>query len=282
MAEDAATRDVARSGSMTGARLYFRLIEQSVKAQLQYRASFLLMTVGHFVTTVVEASGIWALFDRFGGLQQWSLAEVAFLYGLVNCVFAIAESVSRGFDLFGTLFVKTGNFDRVLLRPRSTVLQLAGHELQLYRIGRFLQGLLIMGWAVWTLEVAWPIWKFGLLVATVGCGVLFFYGLFVIQATLSFWATESLEIMNTLTYGGVETAQYPMTIYRRPFRRFFTFVVPLGCISYFPAMAILEVAEPLGTPVWLQICAPLAGVAFFLVALVIWSFGVRYYTSTGS
>ena len=267
---------------MNGVQLYGRLLGQSVKAQLQYRVSFLLMAFGHFVTTIVEAFGIWALFDRFGGLDRWALAEVAFLYGLVNCVFAIAEAVSRGFDLFGTLFVKTGQFDRLLLRPRSTVLQLAGHELQLYRIGRFAQGAAIMAWAAWSLDVSWPLWKAVLLITTVGCGVLFFYGLFVVQATLSFWATESLEIMNTLTYGGVETAQYPLAIYRRPFRRFFTFIVPLGCISYFPVMALLDIADPLGAPFWLQVCAPFAGALFFFATLLVWSFGVRHYTSTGS
>lgn len=267
---------------MNGTLLFGRLLSQSVRAQMQYRASFLLMAIGHFGTTAVEAFGIWALFDRFGGLVEWTLPQVALLYGLVNCVFAIAEAVSRGFDLFGSLYVKTGNFDRVLLRPRSAVLQLAGHELQLYRIGRFLQGFIIFVWAAWTLELSWPVWKVALLAATIGGGVLLFYGLFVVQATLSFWATESLEVMNTMTYGGVETAQYPLAIFRKPFRRFFTFVVPLGCISYFPAMAILEVTDPLGTPFWAQTIAPLAGLVFFGASLALFSFGVRHYTSTGS
>ena len=50
----------------------------------------------------------------------------------------------------------------------------------------------------------------------------------MLQATLAFWTTETLEIVNTVSYGGVETAQYPLSIYRPWFRHFFTFVVPLG------------------------------------------------------
>ena len=88
--------------------------------------------------------------------------------------------------------------------------------------------------------------------------------------------------MNTLTYGGVETASYPLAIYQPGFRRFFTFVVPLGCISYFPAVAILGVDDPLGTSRLFQALAPLAGVVFFAVALFSWRFGIRHYTSTGS
>lgn len=263
-------------------RLYLRMVGQSVRGQLQYRLSFALLAFGGLITTSVEALGLWALFDRFGMLTTWTLPQVAFLYGLVNCVFAVSEALARGFDVFGKDFVKTGSFDRLLLRPRSTLLQLAGHEFQLHRVGRLLQGLIVLGWAVGQLEIDWNLAKAGLLLVTALGGVVFFYALFIIQATLSFWATESLEIMNTLTYGGVETASYPLAIYRRWFRRFFTFVVPLGCISYFPALAIIGVADPLGTPLVFQAAAPLAGFLFFGLAVFLWRFGLRHYTSTGS
>lgn len=262
--------------------LYGRLVSQSIRAQLQYRLSFTLTAFGGFVTSVVEAVGIWALFERFGSLGQWTLPQVAFLYGLVNCAFPISEALARGFDVFGKEFVKTGNFDRLLLRPRSTVLQLAGHEFQLQRIGRLSQGLAVLAWAIWMLDIDGNIGKVLLLLFTLISGVVFFYALFIFQATISFWTTESLEMMNTLTYGGVETAQYPLAIYRGWFRGFFTYVVPLGCISYFPSLAILGIADPLGSSLIFQVCAPLAGYGFFAVALLGWSLGIRHYTSTGS
>jgi ABC-2 type transport system permease protein len=262
--------------------LYGRMVGQSVRGQLQYRTSFVLLTLGTFIISGVEALGVWALFDRFGMLQSWTLAQVAFLYGMVNCVFAVTEGLARGFDIFGRDFVKTGEFDRVLLRPRSTVLQLAGHEFQIHRVGRLLQGLIVLAWSITVLEIDWNIGKVLLLLFTMISGIVFFYALIIVQATLSFWATESLEIMNTLTYGGVETATYPLSIYRRWFRRFFTFVVPLGCISYFPVIAIFGIEDPLGTSLTFQICAPVAGYLFFAASLLAWRFGIRHYTSTGS
>jgi ABC-2 type transport system permease protein len=263
-------------------RLYGRLVSLSMQSHLQYRLSFLLMAFGYFVTSVVEALGLWALFDRFGMLGRWSLGEVAFLYGVVNVAFPVSEALARGFDIFGRDFVKTGNFDRVLLRPRSTVLQLAGHDFQLYRIGRLVQGLIVLGIAIWLLDVTLGPGQIFLLLFTIVSAVVFFYALFIFQATLSFWTTESLELMNTLTYGGVETASYPLAIYRPGFRRFFTFVVPLGCISYFPSLAILGIDDPLGSTRLMQWLAPLTGYAFFGAALLAWRFGIRHYTSTGS
>lgn len=269
------------NAGVSGPGLYLRFVAQSVRGHLQYRLSFVLMMCGHFITSVVEAVGIWALFDRFGMLAGWSLAQVAFLYGIVNCAFPLAEALARGFDVFGTEFVKTGDFDRVLVRPRSTLLQIAGYDFQLQRIGRLLQGLIVLGWAIFMLDIDWHPGKVALLLFTFCSGVLFFYALFIFQATLSFWATESLEIMNTLTYGGTETAQYPMSIYREGFWRFFTFVVPLGCISYFPTLAIFGIEDPLGSTLLLQCLAPLAGFVFFATALFAWEFGIRHYTSAG-
>ena len=93
---------------------------------------------------------------------------------------------------------------------------------------------------------------------------------------------ESLELMNILTYGGVETASYPLPIYHGFFRRFFTFVVPLACVGYFPVVAVLGVDDPLGTSRLFQVSAPLAGFVFLGVSIGIWQLGVRRYTSTGS
>lgn len=262
--------------------LYIRLIGLSIRGQMQYRVSFLLMSAGQFVTTGVEFAAIWALFARFGTLVPWTLPQVAFFYGIVNTSFAVTDAAARGFELFGAQFVKTGNFDRLLLRPRSTVLQLAGHEFPLMRVGRLLQGVLVLGWAILHLDIDWNVGRVVLLVVTLCAGFVLFYGIVICQAVLSFWTTESLEIMNTLTYGGVETAQYPIAIYQKYFRRFFTFVVPLACVTYFPVVAILGIPDPLGSPLVVQALAPLAGFGFFAVALLLWRFGVRHYTSTGS
>ena len=56
----------------------------------------------------------------------------------------------------------------------------------------------------------------------------------------------------------------------------------LAAISYFPAMAILGIDDPLGSTLVMQVLAPLAGYAFFGVSLLAWQAGIRHYTSTGS
>lgn len=267
---------------MNPTRLFFKMLGISVRGQMQYRGAFVLTAFGHFLATGIEALGVWALFDRFGNLTPWTLPQVALMYGAVNVAFAFTDAFARGFDWFGGRMVKTGTFDRLLLRPRATGLQVAAIEFTLFRIGRLTQGLIILGYAFYALDIDWSAFKVALFALCLVGTFFFFYGLVVCQAALSFWTIESLEVMNTLTYGGVETAQYPLAIYRQGFRRFFTFVVPLGCVTYFPLVGVMGVEDPLGSTPFLQFVAPFAGIVFFALAIGLWQIGVKHYTSTGS
>ena len=267
---------------MSSIRLYFRYVGISIRSQMQYRASFLMMSLGMFLVAATEILSIWALFSRFGSLRGWRLEEVALFYGIVSTAFAISESVSRGFDVLERM-IRTGNFDRLLLRPRGTAFQVAAGEWQLKRVGRLAVGLIVLTWAGQKLDVRWIPGGLALAALAILCGACLFYGLFVLQATLTFWTVEGLEVANCVTYGGNETGQYPLSIYRPWFRKFFVFVVPLGCVTYFPVLAILGREDTaLGTPPWFHVVAPLIGIVFLLVSLRIWQFGVRHYRSTGS
>jgi ABC-2 type transport system permease protein len=125
----------------------------SIRSQLRYPAALILQTLGQFAITVIEFAGVWLLFQRFGNFKGWTVAEVAMLYGLADIVMAIADSLSYGFDFMGTL-VRTGDFDRLLVRPLSPIIQLLGREVTIRRAGRFFQGLFIFVWGVTTVYKA--------------------------------------------------------------------------------------------------------------------------------
>lgn len=267
---------------MSALLLLARYFSASVRGQLQYPGSAIALGVGQFLTTIIDILAAWALFDRFGPVQGWTFGDIALFFGMVSIAFAIADFLSRGFDVFGPEFVKTGAFDRVLLRPRSAALQLMGFEFRLSRFGRLLQGLVVVALATSALSLDWTPTRLTIAAWTVAGGVALFFGLIVLQATLAFWTVESLEVMNLLTYGGVQAAQFPLSIYAGWFRNFLFFVVPLGCVAYFPVLAILGKSDPLGAPQWLLPLTPAAGFLFLGLAFLAWRVGVAKYASTGS
>jgi ABC-2 type transport system permease protein len=265
----------------TTGRLYARYLGVSIRSQMQYPASFWMLSIGQLLATGIGFLGVWALFERFGSLRGWTLAEVALFYGVVNVAFAFADATARGFDLFPRM-VQSGDFDRLLLRPRGTAMQVAGQELTLMRVGRLAQGGAVLFWAMASLEIALSPAALALVGGMILGGACIFYGLFVLQATLAFWTIETLEIMNTVTYGGTETAQYPLPVYRPWFRLFFTFVVPLATMNYLPASLILPRPGPLPAHPALLWASPAVGVLFLLLCFQFWKLGVRHYHSTGS
>lgn len=261
--------------------LYWRWVAAGLRAQLQYRASFVMRTLGQFGITAIEFFSMWALFHRFHRLGSWTLPEVAIFYGVVGIAWALTDTFGRGLDNFGAL-VKSGEFDRMLLRPRSLALQLLAQDPQLRRLGRMTQAALVLGWGWWTLGLAVTPERVALFAGAVLGGGALFLGLLVVQATISFWTVESLEIMNVLTYGGVTMAQYPLSIYPDWLRRCFLFGVPLGFVTYFPVVTLLGKSDPLGGAAWWGWLGPLAGFAFLFVSRQVWRLGVRHYASTGS
>lgn len=267
---------------MNGFALYLRYIRNCLRAQLLYPTAFLIRFGTQFFVTIVEFGGLYALFARFRHIQGWHFAEIALFYGIAGVAFALCDMTTRGFEMFGPQFVKTGDFDRVLLRPRSATVQLLGFEFGFTTIGRVLQSLVAVAVALWLLPIEWTPAKAALLLWAVCGGFALFLGILILQATLAFWTVESLEIANTLTYGGVEASQYPLDIYANWFRKFLIFVVPLGCVIYFPVAAVLGRSAMAGVPGWLGYVTPLAGFAFLSLAFAAWRQGIRHYTSTGS
>ena len=262
--------------------LLTRYFRASLSAQAQYPGTTLLLTFGAFAVNFIEIFGIAALFSRFGHVRGWGFGEVALFYGLVSISFGISDFLTRGFDVFGPSFVKTGNFDRLLLRPRSTVLQLMAYELRLTRVGRLAQGALVFGLGLTMTHYHWTLGAAAILAFATAGGVALFTGLLVMQATLAFWTVEGLEVANVLTYGGQTAAQYPMNVYAPWFRDLLIFGVPIGCVTYLPMLAAMGRADPLGSPAWVGPIAPAAGFLFLGVALFTWRFGIARYASSGA
>ena len=140
---------------MNALALYGRYVAASLRAQAQYPTATLMLTAGHCAATAIEILGVFALFDRFGPVGGWTFGEAAVFYALVNIMFSLADMLSRGFEVFGTDFVRTGAFDRVLLRPRAAALQLAGYEVRLSRLGRLLQASVVLVFATSLVPIAW-------------------------------------------------------------------------------------------------------------------------------
>jgi ABC-2 type transport system permease protein len=259
-------------------KLYLKYVLVLLKVQMQYRVSFWLLSFGQFLVPLSVFAGLYFLFERFGSIKGWSFFEVALCFSVVHMAFSISECCARGFDSFSSL-VSSGDFDRVLVRPRSTVVQVMGSKFEFTRVGRLLQSIGVLIWALFNLTVNWNVIRVTTLILMVISGVFIFAGIFILAATLCFWTIQGIEVANIFTDGGREMSQYPLNIYKKWLMRFFTFVIPFGCINYFPLMYVLSKVEENQV---LYMLSPIYGILFIVPCIFAWRFGVKHYRSTGS
>ena len=259
-------------------KLYWKCLLIHLKSQMQYRTSFWLLSLGQFFIPFSVFAGLYFLFERFGQIKGWQFYEVALCFSIIHMSFSISECFARGFDMFSSL-VRKGDFDRLLVRPRSTFVQVLGSQFEFTRVGRMLQSLIVLIWALANLSIEWSLLKAATLGLMIASGVLLFTGIYILAATMCFWTVQGLEVANIFTDGGREMAQYPLNIYQKWVTRFFTYVIPFGTVNYIPLLYLLG---KINRHELLYMLTPLAGSLFILPCLAVWQFGVRHYRSTGS
>ena len=261
---------------MSGLSLYRHYVSASVRSSMQYKASLLLIIMGQLLMSTTTLFGIRFMFMRFHHVKGYAYGEVLLCFAIVLMQFSLAEMFGRGFDMFAGI-VRRGEFDRVLVRPRSAILQVLGAKFEISRIGRLIQSGIIFIYVLVITPIEWTPGRVFCLMMMLAGGVLLFGALFLLQAGICFFTLEGLEFMNIFTDGGREYGKYPLDIYGSGIMRFSIYVIPYALVQYYPLQYLLGRRDN----VLLSLC-PLGVCGFLAVAYGVWRIGVRRYTSSGS
>lgn len=259
----------------------WRIASLRIRGQMQYPASFLMQIFGNFIINFGELVVLFVLFQRFDNLGGWTLGDVLFLHGMSLAMFGIGDTLSQGLRSVPEL-IREGTFDRLLIRPMSSFVQALVSEVSLRHLGLLAQGFLVFGVAVRIVDVDWSPAKIAFLGIVIISGAALFLALFTIEAIVSFWTVNSLEAINAFTYGGSDLGQYPLHIFDQRLRWLFLWIIPVGFLTYYPALYILDKPDPLGLPGAARFVAPFAAAVFCGVVAWGWSVAIRHYRSTGS
>ncbi|MEV5240512.1 ABC transporter permease [Streptomyces cinnamoneus] len=252
-----------------------------VRSTMAYRASFVMMALGNFAVTALDFVGIAIMFTHIDTLGGFTLAEVALLYGTTSTSFGLADLVLGNMDRVGRR-VRDGTMDTLLVRPVPVLAQVAADRFALRRLGRVSQGVLLLSWALYRLDVHWTPVTLLLVPMMLISGAVIFGAVFVAGAAFQFRAQDASEVQNAFTYGGTTMLQYPPTVFATELVRGVTFVVPLAFVNWLPALRILGRDDPLGLPGWVDFASPLVALVCCALAGAAWRAGLRGYRSTGS
>lgn len=257
-------------------KLYLKFVAMQLKCQMQYKTSFVMTALGQFLTSFTAFLSVLFLFNRFHSVQDYSFSEVLICFSVMLTSFSLTECFVRGFDVFPRL-IRSGNLDRILVRPRSEIFQVLTSTIEFSRIGRLLQAIAVLVYAVPTSGVVWTADKVLAMILMLLGGVAVFSALFILYAGFSFFTIEGLEFMNIFTDGSREFGMYPLSVYGEGVLKFYTYCIPIALFQYYPFLYLVGRSDDVRL-----IFLPLLGFLFLIPCYAFFRFGLRRYKSTGS
>ncbi len=261
---------------LSSIKLYKHYISIVIRSTMQYKTSFFLTMLGQFMVSFNVFLGIFFMFRRFSSVEGFSYSEVLLCFAIILMEFSLAEMFARGFDCFSGI-VRSGEFDRILVRPQSEIVQVLGSKFELTRIGRIFQAVVMFVYGIVKSDISWNFPKILTVFFMLVGGASVFFGLFLIYAALCFFTLDGLEFMNVFTDGAREFGKYPVGIYGEKILLFATFIIPYALIQYYPLLYLLGRRTSA-----FYIILPLLACLFLVPAMFFWKFGVRHYASSGS
>jgi ABC-2 type transport system permease protein len=149
------------------------------RSGLEYKGWWMMVIVVLFHVVTDPLSTI-LLFSRFGSIGVWSVERIIMIYAMAVASFGLAEVFCRGFDYFPWHSVRTGAFDRMLLRPTPLFVQIAGSYFHIHRLARVAGGLCAIGWSLWRQGVELSFSNILMLTVALLSGFIVYSGVFII------------------------------------------------------------------------------------------------------
>jgi ABC-2 type transport system permease protein len=256
--------------------LYGWFLIQRLKVLMEYRANFLIGSVSTFVVQGASVLGIWVVMRQIPDLNGWSFEEVLLIYGLLTLAKSINHMFADNLWTIGWSYVRSGDFDRFLVRPIDPLFHLLADRFCHDGIGHFIIGSILVVHSFNVLDIPWtPLMLLYLFIAIISGGVIFI-ALNLITATSAFWIVESIPVTQ-IVFNTHEFAKFPLTIYGKGIQVLMTWIIPYGFASYYPASHVL--GRESSALVWI---GPLVALVLLFVATRVWRFGLRHYAGTGS
>ena len=259
------------------ALLFYDYFTQYAIVRVSYRGDFIISLLTSFAATIFALLFVVVLFQKTSQLAGWRFEEILFLYGFSLIPYGIFNIISLNLYDFGNTYIIEGKFDRVLLRPVSSLFQVLFETFRIESVQEIATGIFCVVYASTRLHVVWTLSKVGLFVFFGCCAGIVYISVFLILTTVTFWWEDRIgvhpPVWNVIAFG-----RYPLSIYSGVVQFFLCWIVPFGLASYYPSVRLLgRTVTPEYAPL-----VPVVAVAFFALALLLWNAGTRHYSSTGS
>lgn len=255
--------------------LYALYLRANWLSRMQYRLDFAVKNLSGLSLNLVMVAGVGIVFTRVKAIGGWTFHQVLFIFALGMLCRSIWHLLWVDVLSIGWL-IRTGELDRLLVRPLNPLFQIMAGYLDDDDWGELVVGLVFLAVAARGLGLTWPAGSVLLLAVFVLSGAVIYAAIHLAANTAAFWLV-SARALDQLTWELDNFSRYPLNVYGTGIRFLLTWVVPYGFAGFYPAAVFM------GEGHWAAFgwATPAAAAVAFALAYRFWLHGLSRYQGTG-
>jgi ABC-2 type transport system permease protein len=257
-------------------RLFWMQLRMSLATAMHYRLDFLVNGVISLWWMVWTLIPVFIIFGARPTIAEWSLPEALVVIAWFTLLRGLLEGVINPSLQQMVEHIRLGTLDFVLVKPADAQFLASTAKFQPWKIVDILSSFVILGVAFHKLGRVPSAGDVAVAALLLVVAALVLYSIAVLVVCAAFFVVR-LDNLSYLFTSVFDAARWPLAVFRGAWKILFTFVIPLGLMTTYPAMAILGRLEA-RTAVF----AVGGACAFVAASRLLWTRALARYTSASS
>lgn len=257
-------------------KLYMKMSSMYIKRRMTYRSDFIISSFGTLIMNISEVLAIFILLRSINTFKGWSYYDMVFMYSFSLLTLMPADIFFNNFWNLKT-HIQEGSFIKHYFRPMDIMFGFTSEVVNINGLTQGMFGVSLLIWSMIKINYAFSFINIVTMIVVIIFSSLIMISILVMSASTSFWIMNSDSVM-TLAMKFKEYAKYPMTIYGKLLRCIFTYIIPVGFISFYPSDYFLH-PDSFDKAI---IMLPVVSSLLFFISYKVFRAGAKYYSGTGS
>lgn len=251
-----------------------------LKRRMAYRGDLFIQSLDELMRGGLAILMVQVYLSHTDAIDGWGRHEILFILGFAMVPLALFHCFCSNLYGLANRYLIQGEFDRILLRPYPSFLQVCFDRIAVEDLSGAVLGSILMGLAVSSGALgswSWPM--VCALVFLILCAFAIVVAVFMTFAAASFWFDDRVGMVPPV-YNLMEFSRWPVSIYNHGVKILVTLVIPFGFCAFYPASLFLPSGQSDELTSY-ALATPFVALIALTIACTIWKRGIRRYGSVG-
>lgn len=219
-------------------RLYKQNFSMELSSITTHRMAFFLNSLSLIIGAITSPLAVLFIYNVSPGFSGWTFPEILVFLGTIQVTFGLTHALVLGFSWVTADLIINGRFDTILLSPVNTLGYMLSRVIDYDGFVQMFTGavIVLMGLISGSYNPGFINWLF--FAFLVFDGFLLWFSFSLLIGSLCFKYERSDEWF-TIVFNLAKFGDYPLNVYGSVLSFVFTFIIPLGLISYYPSIFLL-------------------------------------------